>query len=807
MNSSSSKTLSPDELRLLGEAVDSSTSPLTLYDSNFGVIYANPIARSLWPETFKGLENGLSIQEATKSMVKSLLPEQGEVKIQDAANTVLAAFHGNRPVSLLATQGRWIEMTYQTIRNRVIVGMGVEISELKAHQAALVKAQKVQAQTLEALEHGILIVDNQGIVTQFNTAYQEYSMSRGAKVSLGMDLIDLAKDVIEFEKIDLGDVIFRDWFEDFFRSRFGIKDVEYQEEYSLPNGRHILWRQHYNEYVGNIITVTDITEIKNVQLRAEAAELAKSEFLANMSHEIRTPMNGVLGMAELLDNCNLEPKEKQYLGTIKRSGEALLTIINDILDFSRIEANRIKLDAAPFNLRDSIEDVVSLLSTAANEKDVDLLLRIQPNLPSTFIGDVGRFRQVITNIIGNAVKFTHEGSVLIAVTGQEIGDQAKLNISIEDTGIGIPEDQIPHIFDKFRQVDGSNTRKYEGTGLGLSISRQLINLMGGEINVRSKLDQGTLFLIELSFPISDEHIKTELVSGCIAGASVLVIDDNLVNRDILQEQLKYWKCKSVAVESSQRGLSILNIAKLKNIPIDLVIVDYQMPKETGENFVDQMKSNPDFKDIPVIMLTSVDEDGLESRLKEKGLDVYLTKPARASSLLESITHLICSENACASNPRRVSEPGKANDEANIIKFDTALEQVDVLVAEDNETNQMYLDYVLKETGLSYKIVGDGQQAIDAFKEIPPRLILMDISMPIVNGFEATQEIRKLETLANLPSTPIVAVTAHAMKEDRDRCLAKGMDDYLSKPLSVDRLENVLKKWGLMSFPEKAKASA
>jgi len=539
----------------------------------------------------------------------------------------------------------------------------------------------------------------------------------------------------------------------------------------------------------------DITHLKDAELRAEAADRAKSEFLANMSHEIRTPMNGIMGMAELLQNCELGPRETDFVKTINRSGQALLTIINDILDFSKVEAGFMELDNAPFHLRDAIEDVTSLLSSGVSESGVDLLLRIQPDLPTTYVGDVGRFRQVLTNIIGNAVKFTMAGHVLVDVSGHIDGAKANLAINIEDTGIGIPADKLDTIFDEFKQADNSTTRQYGGTGLGLTITKSLIGLMGGDISVTSELGAGTKFCIKLQIPTHDELIQPTLEQLNIAGSNILVIDDNEINRDILKEQLSYWKCNSAVASSSKIGRVVLQKAKDSNIKIDLIITDYQMPHENGEDFVRAVKADPSYSDIPIIVLSSVDKTALRARMIELDVAAFLNKPARSSVLHNAIGTALFDRKIQA----ELEEPSMREEVKSKVApiLNTPNNHVDILIAEDNEVNQMYIKYALEDIGLSFKIVPNGRIAVGKWKLLSPKAILMDISMPEMNGYEATAAIRDLEEKRQLPRTPIIAVTAHSLKGDDEKCLEKGMDDYLSKPLSIASLKACLAKWGLI----------
>ena len=545
-------------------------------------------------------------------------------------------------------------------------------------------------------------------------------------------------------------------------------------------------------------------ELKAAREAAENAAESKSNFLANMSHEIRTPMNGIMGMTEVLANTELTPKQQNFVGIINKSSNALLTIINDILDFSKIDSGQISFDNQPFNLKTVVEDVIALIATKAEQKNLELIVRYQPRLTEGFIGDDGRVRQILMNLIGNAIKFTERGHVLVDVSGTVLAEETRLMVKVVDTGIGIPEAKLQAIFEKFNQVDNSATRKFEGTGLGLAICRMLIEKMGGDIGVESREGYGSQFWFEVTLPNSELAEKERIVPVDMGDARVLIVDDNATNREILVEQMTSWSIEPRACASGNEALEVLAENPGGRPAFNAVIMDYQMPELNGIQVFQALSERLGDDNPPCLLLTSVGDDEVRRQAKACGIDIALTKPARSSELFNALIEMMGRRNARLLDGvvQKAASPTVSKDKAAVPADDKghystpgglSMDGNTILVAEDNVVNQAVVGELLKAIGCKFALAQDGRIAVDKVDLYQPDIVLMDVSMPVMNGYEATAEIRKRDEKTGR-RTIIIGLTANALKGDREKCLDAGMDDYLSKPIDMKRLKDCIVKW-------------
>jgi PAS domain S-box-containing protein len=629
--------------------------------------------------------------------------------------------------------------------------------------------------TLESTADGILVVNSEGKVVTYNQKFsemwkvpEEILAAKDENTILGHALTQLKDPGQHLERV---------------RQLYSDPEAQSDDVIELKDGRvferHSEPQRIKGKTVGRVWGFRDITErqrfeseLERAREAAEAASLAKSEFLANMSHEIRTPMNGIIGMTELTLGTELDQEQREYLDAVKNSADSLLGVINEILDFSKIEAGKLNLEPIDFDLRDHVGQAMKTLALRAYQKNLELVCYVPPELPQIISGDSTRLRQVILNLVGNAIKFTEQGEVVVRVELESRDTSGiTLHFTIADTGIGIPAQKQKMIFEPFTQADASTTRRYGGSGLGLTISARLIEMMHGRIWLESEVGKGTTFHFTARFAHGQSQQLPYSDPAVLRNMRVLVVDDNATNLQILEKMLRHWGAKPSAVDNAKAGLSLLKQARETNDPIGLMILDRHMPEVDGFMLMEQIQKTPDLAGLLTVMLTSGGHRGDSARCLELGIAAYLLKPVLQSDLLDALSKVLGSRNQAPETLTLLSGQTLADGRP----------PLRVLLAEDNRVNQRLALRLLEKRGHLVVLAEDGAQAVEELQKQKFDLVLMDVQMPVMDGVEATAAVRLREKTTGA-HIPIIAMTAHAMEGDRERFLDSGMDGYVSKPV-------------------------
>jgi signal transduction histidine kinase/DNA-binding response OmpR family regulator len=743
--------------RRLWDAINTVRDGFAVFDTSLKLATAN----NSWLSSFRGhpVAPGIPYADVLAILADNGLVHLGDEAAPDFVSRMRARIDGDpiEPATLKLANGTWIKLQDRRAADGGLVSLAIDITEQMRIWAAI-----------DVLPDGFVLFDREERLLTCNQRYREMFPDSAPHIQPGVTFEALLRHGLASGHVP--DAAGREeaWLDDRLRA---FRSADTVAENKLAGGRVILESDHVTPDGGRVGLRTDITQMREQQAAleaarkaAEAANRAKSAFLANMSHEIRTPMNGVVGMAELLCDTALTEEQRLFAETIRSSGEALLVIINDILDYSKIEAERLTLRPEPFDLERTIHEVTMLLQPRAREKGIDLMIDFDMFLPTRYVGDPGRLRQVLTNLIGNAVKFTEKGHVLTRVVGVEAEDGTQtLHVTVEDTGIGIAPEYLDHIFGEFNQVEDERNRKFEGTGLGLAITRRLIEHMGGAVWVDSEAGGGSCFGFRVTLPVAEDAGP---MRAPVAVRRVLAVDDQFINRTILERQLA--PC-GITVTLCRSGAEVLE-RLASDAPYDVVLTDHDMPEMDGPTLLQLIRAsgNP----VPVMLLSS-HPMGLGEATR--AFAAVLQKPILRSDLYRHLQAL-----TTPAEPDVAEAPSVPHSD---------LRQMRILAAEDNRTNQLVFQKMVRDMDIDLVFADNGRIAVDLFESFQPDLIFMDISMPEMDGKEAARTIRALGGAG--AKVPIVALTAHAMDGDAEAILAAGIDRYLTKPLRKTAIEGAL----------------
>lgn len=691
------------------------------------------------------------------------------------------------------------DMDHQPVGIR---GFARDITERVLAERKLMKSEEKYRTILESIEEGYYEVDLKGCFTFFNDSFckilggtRQELMGMCYSAFVGEDTVQTVQKTFNTVFRTGRDLEFEEW--DFYRKNDGQKiHIEVSVSRILSKSGEC---KGFRGIVRDVTRRVAAEELKEAKLKAEAENRAKSGFLANMSHEIRTPLNGIIGMTELVMDTDLNENQKDIIHVINLESENLLTLINDILDFSKMEANRYELEEIPFDLHVLIEDLAKGFAMRSERKGLEFISFISPNVPTRLMGDPGRLRQVITNLAGNALKFTDKGEIHVMVEkDQDLGDKLVLRFSVRDTGIGVPRDKQDTIFESFTQANSFTTRKYGGSGLGLSISRKIVQMMQGDIGVESIEGKGSTFFFTALFGRQeDQGMRLSFEESDLGNMRVLVVNDSETNGIALMEHLMSWGCSCVDSPGGEEALSVLRAAVALREPFDLILIDSDMPGTDGFRLAAMIRETQSLNRIPIIILTPHGDIGDGKSCREIGIQGYFPKPTRWDDLKKAVISVMS----------LARSDGQEHKHRLITRHTIAEDfrrDVQILLAEDYPTNQQVAMWHLQKAGYQVDLVENGLQAVSAFKLKHYDLILMDIQMPVMDGYVAVKQIRMWEEKlhADLPSgtsgcirrIPIIAMTAHAGEGYRNECLSSGMDDYIPKPLHRDELIDIVNRW-------------